>query len=163
MGSKNEKIFPPDLKVVKAASSKSSGRYLLVGFSIMLFFFVWALIYALLFRMQLTNIWWWVAVSILLIVIYVFIGVILKARRGLHHRELLTQRGKTVQASIVGHEVKENDEAADVYMVFYQFRPDFVVKHVDETSDQRFYRLALGSQVPVLFLEDDPTITGLVL
>jgi hypothetical protein len=161
MTTKPEKNFPAEIKVVKAVDSRWSSRYLLIGMTILLIFFGWALVYVLLYSMQLANVWWWVAVLALGITVGAFIDAILKALLDLRNRRLLTNRGITTQANIVGRELDESNEN-DLYMVYYQFKPEFVVKYVDDTHNQRFYRLEMGSQVLVLFLESNPEVTGLV-
>ncbi len=46
--------------------------------------------------------------------------------------------------------------------IYYQFQPDFVVKHEDETNDQYFFHLPMEHTIEVLYLTENPKITGVV-
>jgi hypothetical protein len=68
-------------------------------------------------------------------------------------------RTKGIQAIgiVVGRE-RDSSGEEDALYVFYQFRPDFVVRYTDNSKTQKFYKLPLDSKIPVQYLADNPEI-----
>ncbi len=81
-------------------------------------------------------------------------------RETVNYRKL-KQEGVTTKAKIVGKDYYENTESADDYYIYYQFRPDFVVKYNDVTSGYIYYNQPEESEINVLYLPSDPRINTL--
>jgi len=91
-------------------------------------------------------------------VIFMIVGL-LKASFAISKRDELKRFGIKVSATVVGRE-SDIEQDPQVYLIYYQFHPDFVVKHHDETEEQSFFKLPIGSKIDVLYLEKSPQITG---
>ncbi len=60
----------------------------------------------------------------------------------------LRKNGVLTKGTVVGREKVDQSEN-DVFYVFYQFRPDFVMRLVDNASKLPFYKLPIGSEIKV--------------
>ncbi|HMN91420.1 MAG TPA: hypothetical protein PKD70_15595 [Saprospiraceae bacterium] len=78
--------------------------------------------------------------------------------RNIIYYRKLQKEGVTTQAKIVGKEWHDGGDSADDYYVFFQFRPDFVVKYSDNTPDYTYYNQPEGSEIKVLYLPANPRI-----
>lgn len=74
----------------------------------------------------------------------------------------LRRKGVRTTAVVVGREKVEHAEE-DILYVFYQFRPDFVVRLQDSNHNPVFYPLPLGSKVSVVYLAERPEVSTLVV
>lgn len=68
----------------------------------------------------------------------------------------------SLKATIVGREEVERPED-DLLCVFYQFRPDFVVRFQDSAQHSRLYSQPIGSEITVYYLPENPKINGILV
>lgn len=68
----------------------------------------------------------------------------------------------STKATIVGREKVERPEDNLLY-VFYQFRPDFVVRFQDSAKHPRLYSQPIGSEITVYYLPENPEISGILV
>jgi hypothetical protein len=75
----------------------------------------------------------------------------------------LRQRGVHGEAVIVGREHMDVEDGDPKYWIYYQFRPDFIVKAQDKSTNGQLYALPLGATLSILYLPDNPQATELVV
>jgi hypothetical protein len=156
-----EKNFSPDLKVVEAVNSLRYNWLLLLAGLLILAFFGWMLAILLLYQRHNWGFWYSIMALVLALVIYLMWETTVAAARGIHQRLHLKRHGRAVKATVVGHEADERNEE-DVYLIYYQFRPDFVVRYQDNTTKRRWFHVPTGNQISVLYLLDNPEVTAVV-
>jgi hypothetical protein len=62
------------------------------------------------------------------------------------------------EATVVDREMRELGDSY-LFLVFYQFRPDFRVELEDTTWQKIYWNQTIGSKLKIIYLPDDPTIS----
>ncbi len=144
------------LKSVKTEGARMSGC-LLVGLLLVGF-----IAYVLLSNPKQDDIWYRLTVLLLVAIMYLLFHTTKQAMVNIRIRQKLETQGTQVQVTVVGHEVEEHEDNPNVFVFSYQFRPDFVVKYADFTTDKRFFSTPVGGKLSVRYLPENPEINGLV-
>jgi hypothetical protein len=154
--------FSPEIKVVDAVDSLKGSRYLLFV-SILVFGLFGVLLGAILTsKTSIAGFWAWLLLLVLVLIQYALLKSVLRSIKLLGQRKTLKQTGITTEATIVGRVLEEGNETEDTFTIYYQFRPDFVVRHIDGTPSPRLFKLPMGAALPILFLSEKPEVTGIV-
>jgi hypothetical protein len=159
MESIQEKYFSPDLPVVDAVALPKDNRSKLLGAALLGVFFGSIFYYSIVYMPSDAGVlhhFTTVALALTMVALIIgFKGVLI----GIWRRRQLDLCGVKVQAIVVG---RESDIHVDpeLYWVFYQFLPSFVVKYQDETPDQHFFNLPDAQTIEALYLPENPRITG---
>lgn len=82
--------------------------------------------------------------------------------RQAYFAQQLRLHATSTKATIVGREKVERPEDNLLY-VFYQFRPDFVVRFQDSAQHPRLYSQPIGSEITVYYLPKNPEINGILV
>jgi hypothetical protein len=165
-----EKIFGPDLRVVDANPGRRGALLQFGGMGCLGLVMAYLLYLGLAWLAEtLGESFTWLArigsLLLLLLCLFLFWGVALTMQDSLRQMRFAAQlrrKGLLATACVVGREKIDRIEE-DIYYMFCQFRPDFVLRFHDSSPGQRFYRLPLGSEVRVRYLEGQPEVSSLVL
>jgi hypothetical protein len=153
--------FSPELKVVTAVDGLRGSGCLLLGGLLVLALFGLILGSILTGKSNLSGIWVWLMIGVISLTLYFLFERIAGTLNALRQRRLLMQKGIRTQASVVGRESDETNENDD-HFIYYQFHSDFVAKYLDSTKGLRFFNLSMGDTLPVLYLPENPEVTGVV-
>ncbi len=156
-----EKHFPTDTPVVDAVAFPKDNRTKLLAGAILGGFF--GCIFISMFVHKSPNagfLYFFTAIALVVSLVMIIKGL-KDTFVAIRQRRQLENQGNRVQATIVG---RESDLEADpeMFWIYYQFHPDFVVRHHDETKDQYFFRLPMGQTLDVLYLPESPQVTGVI-
>jgi hypothetical protein len=152
-----------DPKVVIALNSAKAERTRALGCLSIGGLLIVFLTYVLLRAPIQNNIWYWLMVLVPVGLAYVLYYTTKQAVADIRLRQKLDKQGVQVLATVVRHEVAEREDQPDLYNVYYQFQPDFIVKYTDFTTDRRFFNTPLGGKLSALYLSENPETTGLIL
>lgn len=84
--------------------------------------------------------------------------VYLRNKAKIHaEKQLFQSKAVSTKANIVGREREDGGEYADSFYVYYQFRPDFIIKALLKGKSLPYYDLPDGSSIEIEYLSDDPT------
>ncbi len=156
-----EKNFSPDIKVVKAVNSLKSNYLHLLGGTILIIFFGWMLGYMLFSKSSIEGFWHWMLILVLALVLYLMASGVYTALKEIRQRKKLEQQGIATQATVVGRELDERNEE-NIYLVYFQFHPDFVVQYQDNTPNNQFFQLPMSSTLSILYLSDNPEVIAVL-
>jgi hypothetical protein len=160
MENNTEKAFSPDLKIVEAVRSRWSNiNWLLVSVGVLGLFGYWFVV-ALIRWLQEGGLWLTLTLVFSGIVALVTYGMLSDSVETVLRRRKLQREGVAADARIVGREVEEVGEG-EMYYIYYQFRPDFVVKYHDITWNQNYFKMPLGSTLPIRYLAENVEVNGL--
>jgi hypothetical protein len=157
-----DKNTNPHIKVVDALKSVKTERARMSGCLLVGLLLIGFIAYVLLSNPKQDDIWYWLTVLLLVAMVYLLFYTTKQAVADIRLRQKLDTQGIQVQATVVGHEVEEHEGNPNVFIVYYQFRSDFVVKYADFTTDKRFFSMPVGGKLSVRYLPENPEINGLV-
>jgi hypothetical protein len=161
MDSISEKNFPPDTLIVDAVALPKDNRSKLLAGALLGGFFGWILFYMLFHQSEKPGMLYvFTAIALALTTLAItkrFVYTIAATWR----RRQLDSRGIKVKATVVGRESDMNADP-EMYWAYYQFHPDFVGRHYDETKDQYFFNLPTGHTIEVLYLPESPQVTAVI-
>ncbi len=157
-----DKNIDPNMKVVDTLNKVKTERLNMSGCLLIGVLLICFLAYVLLSNPMQYNIWYWLTVLTLVAMICIVFYTTKQAVVNIQLRKKLDSQGVQVEATVVGHKVEEYEDEPNIYIVYYQFRPDFMVKYTDFTEDKRFFNTPLGGKLSVRYLPENPEINGLV-
>ncbi|MFM9951947.1 MAG: hypothetical protein ACKV1O_28715 [Saprospiraceae bacterium] len=164
-----EKTFDPDLRIVDANPTLRGAVLYFGGMGCFGVVMTYLLYYGFLWMAEtfVQKFAWLAKISsffLFLICLLLFSGTLLNMRdsvRNIRFSRQLRKKGIWTMGNVVGREKIDRTED-DTFYVFYQFRPDFVVRFHDDTNNLQFYKLSMGSEVKVCYLADNPEVSSLV-
>ncbi len=156
-----EKHFSANIPIVDAVAFPKDNRTKLLAGVLLGGFFAYILTGMLVQKSPKAGfLYFFTAIALVISLVMILRGfkdtfVAIRRRRQLEHR------GRRVQATIVGRESDVNADP-ELYWIYYQFHPDFIVRHQDETPDRYFFQLPVGHTLEVLYLPESPQVTGVM-
>jgi hypothetical protein len=156
-----EKHFPSDIPIVDAVAFPKDNRTKLLAGVLLGGFFAYILTGMLVQKSPNAGfLYFFTAIALVISLVMILSGfkdtfVAIRRRRQLEHR------GERVKATVVGRESDLNADP-ELYWIYYQFHPDFVARHQDETQDRYFFQLPIGHTLEVLYLPESPQVTGVM-
>ncbi len=156
-----EKNFPSHVPIVDAVALPKDNRTKLLAGALLGGFFGFLLVAMLFYKSPNAGFLYYFTAVALVLSLFMIVKGFKDTFVAIRRRQQLNRRGNKVQATIVGRE-SDLDADSEMFWIYYQFHPDFVAKHHDETKDQYFFRLPIGYTLEVLFLPAKPQVTGVV-
>lgn len=156
---KNIKVFSPELKVVEAVRSKWANiHWFITSTAVFGLSAYWSLA-TLLRWFREGGLWLTLTLIFSTLVALITFGLLFDGYKAYGIRRSLRRFGKDTQASIVGKEVDDREES-DLYYIYFQFEPGFVVKYNDDSRNQQYYRIPLNDTLRIRYLPDNPEVCG---
>ncbi|MDX2282287.1 MAG: hypothetical protein NW218_22040 [Saprospiraceae bacterium] len=164
-----EKTFDPDLRVVDANPTLRNALFHFGGMGCLGVVMGFLLYLAFVWLMEtLGEKYSWLAkigaFFLILLCLMLFLGTaltMLDSFRHIRFSNQLRKNGVLTKGTVVGREKVDQSEN-DVFYVFYQFRPDFVMRLQDNSNNLQFYKLPVGSEIKVCYLADSPEVSTLI-
>jgi hypothetical protein len=157
-----EKNLPPDIRVIPALNDIKTERSNMLGCLVVGGLFISFLAYLVWINAMPNNIWYWLTALVLLAVLFLLLYTTRQALTRIRLRQKLDREGIRIQAIVVGHNIVEYEDNPNIYIVYYQFQPDFIVKYTDLSPDRRFFDIPVGGKLSVRYWTKNPEINGVI-